>query len=114
MKRRACRTCPWRKSVPPGGFPGGCVKESELRQMASGIPVFKVMQCHNTPDGEGAKVCVGFAIKIGPKSVGFRFAASQGLIDEVEDDGDLVDSVHEVIQKHNTGRGLVCNPSWKE
>jgi hypothetical protein len=82
--------------------------------MASGIPVFKVMQCHNTPDGESAKVCVGFAIKIGPKSVGFRFAASQGLIDDVEDDGDLVDSVHEVIHKHNTGRGMVCNPSRKE
>jgi hypothetical protein len=107
MGRKACATCPWRKSAPPGGFPGGCVNEPELRRMASGEPYMKVMQCHCTPDGTG-KVCVGFAIRVGPQSVGYRLAGMRGLIDDVEDDGDLLESIEEVIDKHNTSRGFVC------
>jgi hypothetical protein len=75
--------------------------------MASGEPYLKVMQCHCTPDGTG-KVCVGFALKVGPESMGYRFAEMQGLIDEVEDDGDLLEDIEEVINKHNTSRNLVC------
>lgn len=107
--RRACKTCPWRKSVEPGGFPGGCVNENNLRRMASGDPAcMKVMQCHSTPDGEQAKVCVGFALRVGDASVGYRLCRIARMLDEVEDDGDLLDSVDDVIARHNTDRGLVC------
>ena len=106
MARPACKTCPWRKSVAPGGFPGGCVNEAELRRMASGEPYMKVMQCHSTPDGEQAKVCVGFAIRVGVDSIGFRLAKISGMIDEVEDDGDLIESIDDLIYRHNTDRGL--------
>jgi len=74
--------------------------------MASGEPYMKVMQCHSTPDGEQSKVCVGFAIRVGAESVGYRLCGVLGMIDEVEDDGDLLDSVDEVIERHNTGRGF--------
>lgn len=76
--------------------------------MASGESYFKVMQCHNTPDGQQAKVCVGFALRVGAASVGYRLAATLGLIDEVHDDGDLLENIEEVIEKHNTSRGLGC------
>lgn len=110
MARQACPTCPWRTSTPPGGFPGGCVQEDELRRMASGDPAcMKVMQCHNTPDDHRAKVCVGFAVRVGGDSVGYRLAGALGLLDPVADDGDeLLPSVEAVIERHNTGRGLVC------
>jgi hypothetical protein len=71
--------------------------------MASGAPYLKVMQCHCTPDDSRAKVCVGFAFKVGRKSVGFRLAEAMGLIDPVEDDEDLMDTVEDVIGKHNRG-----------
>jgi hypothetical protein len=76
--------------------------------MASGNPdETALMQCHSTPD-DRPKVCVGFAIRVGPRSVGYRLASLWGLIDEVEDDGDLLASVDEVIERHNTGRGFRC------
>ena len=105
--RRACASCPWRRSTPPGGFPGGCVSE-RLRAMASGHPhETGVMQCHSTPD-DRPKVCVGFAVRVGPESVGFRLAGVMGLLDPVVDDGDLLDTVDEVIERHNTRRGFQC------
>jgi hypothetical protein len=78
--------------------------------MASGDFDTRVMQCHCTPDGPDAKVCVGFAAKVGGESFGFRLAQILKMIDPVEDDGDLLDTVNEVIERHNTGRGLACNP----
>lgn len=114
MARKACKTCPWRASTPPGGFPGGCVNEGELRRMASGDPAcMKVMQCHNTPDDHRAKVCVGFAVRVGTDSVGYRLAGAFGMLDEVEGDADLLPSVEAVIERHNTGRGMVCAPEGK-
>ena len=70
----------------------------------------KVMQCHATPDDHRAKVCVGFAVRVGSDSVGYRLAGAFGMLDEVEepDDGELLPSVEAVIERHNTGRGLVC------
>lgn len=109
MPRKACNTCPWRTDTSPGGFPGGCVAEGELRRMASGDPsCMKVMQCHNTPDDHRAKVCVGFAVRVGRNSVGYRLAEAYGLLDETEGGDDLLPSVEVVINRHNTGRGLLC------
>jgi Family of unknown function (DUF6283) len=107
MARKACKNCPWRASTPPGGFPGGCVDATSLRRMADGSSM-KLMQCHCSPDGQDAKVCVGFALRVGHDSIGYRIAGVFGLIDKVEDDGDILDSIEDVIQKHNTGRGLSC------
>lgn len=73
-KRPPCGTCPWRKSTPPHGFPGGYISP-ELRAMASGEFGMEAMQCHCTPDGANAQVCVGFAIQVGFDCVGLRFAA---------------------------------------
>ena len=107
--RKACKTCPWRRSVAPGAFPGGCIDEETLLRMVDKDPkraILRVMQCHSTPDGEQAKVCVGFGLRVGPDSIGFRLAHLNGMIDEMEDDGDLLDSVDELIHRHNTGRGF--------
>jgi hypothetical protein len=77
--------------------------------MASGDPDHhKVMQCHSTPDS-APRVCVGFAVRVGSDSVGYRLAGAMGLIDEVEaDPDDLLEDVEQVIHRHNTGRGLRC------
>jgi hypothetical protein len=40
-----------------------------------------VMQCHCTPDGQRASVCVGFALQVGGDSTSYRFAAITGVID---------------------------------
>lgn len=98
----------------PGGFPGGCVNEIELRRMASGEPYMKVMQCHCTPDGEQAKVCVGFALRVGDASVGYRLCRIARMLDEVEDDGDLLNSVDDVIERHNTSAGWCANDTYQE
>lgn len=79
-KRRPCSTCPWRKDVPPHGFPGGSICSS-LERMASGEFGTTAMQCHSTPDGECAQVCVGFAVRVGFNSVGLRLAAMLGRYD---------------------------------
>lgn len=99
MGRKACKTCPWRISVPPKGFPGGCISP-ELEEMAAGKQLTKVMQCHCTPDDD-PKVCVGFALRVRDECIGFRLARLLGLIDEVEDDGDLLGTVEQVLEKHN-------------
>lgn len=103
MTRRACNTCPWRKGTPPGGFPGGCINEEELRRMASGEPgCMKVMQCHNTPDDNRARVCVGFAVQVGPDSFGYRLARALGMIDPIEgEEGEFLPDVEAVIERHN-------------
>jgi len=77
------------------------VNEVELRRMASGAHTLQAMQCHNTPDAEKAKICVGFAVKVGPKSIGYRIAAAFGRLDPVMDEEDLMDNVEDVIIKHN-------------
>lgn len=81
VKRRPCRSCPWRRSTPPGGFPGGVLDSASLRRMASGEFGQSAMQCHSTPDGERAEVCVGFAMVVGFDCVGLRIAAMAGRYD---------------------------------
>lgn len=86
--RTPCPTCPWRKSTPPGGFPGGCLDSRRLLAMAGGDPAEPAMQCHSTPDGEGAKVCVGFALQVGYRSVGLRIARFCGRYNPATIDAD--------------------------
>lgn len=81
VKRKPCATCPWRRSTPPGGFPGGALDAHGLLRMASGEFGPPAMQCHSTPDGEQAQVCVGFARVVGFDCVGLRFAAILGRYD---------------------------------
>lgn len=78
--RLPCHNCPWRKSTPPGGFPGGVIDAPRLLQMASG-GFGPAMQCHCTPDDNRAQACVGFALAVGFDCVGLRMAAMAGHYD---------------------------------
>jgi hypothetical protein len=107
VKRRPCLTCPWRKDVPPHGFPGGSICES-LERMAAGEFPAAAMQCHNTPDGPQAQVCVGFAVRVGFDSVGLRLAALTGRYDPATvtaDDVELWESVADLFHVHGKVAG---------
>lgn len=104
-KRKPCRTCPWRKDVPPHGFPGGSLCPS-LASMASGEFGMTAMQCHSTPDGPEAQVCVGFAVRVGFNSVGLRVAALCGRYDpdDVSAEGvPLWESAADLFRVHGVG-----------
>ena len=79
-KRKPCPSCPWRKSTPVGGFPGGAIDGERLLEMLDGR-MGSVMQCHCTPDDSRAQVCVGFALQVGCHSIGYRFAVLTGVVD---------------------------------
>lgn len=79
-KRAPCPTCPWRKSTPPRGFPGGLVMAERLVEMVTGGPEKRVMQCHCTPD-DRPKVCVGYGLQVGFQSVAYRLAVAIGAVD---------------------------------
>ena len=98
--RKPCSTCPWRRSTPPGGFPGGILDARRLLSMAGGADP-KAMQCHCTPDGADAQVCVGFALVVGFRSLGLRLAAVFGRYDPatVETDAPL-HSLASVLRAH--------------
>ena len=105
--RNPCRTCPWRKTVRKGGFPGGILDaKGLLRMIDDGMGT--IMQCHSTPDGADAKVCVGFAARVGPESTRYRIAVVEGIIDE----GDLnlstegLLTLHGIIRKHGGRPGV--------
>jgi hypothetical protein len=68
--------------------------------MVAGDPRAPAMQCHCTPDDD-PKVCVGFAIQVGPASVAYRLAVVLGYIDPLalDPDGEL-HSAREVIETH--------------
>ena len=84
--RRPCATCPWQRTTPRDGFPGGRIDAYRLLRMLEDR-IGKVMQCHSTPDGEDAEVCVGFAARVGRDSFSYRLAVLVGAVDE--DDLDL-------------------------
>lgn len=110
MKQRLpCPSCPWRKSTPQGGFPGGKVNAEELLTMARGEPHLPAMQCHITPDGERAEVCVGFALQIGFESVGLRIAHLVGRYDpdQVDTDEELHD-LESLLLTHGTFEPTGC------
>lgn len=106
-RRRPCPTCPWRSSTPQGGFPGGIVDLEGLHAAIHGSPFDRAMQCHCTPDGPEAEVCVGFALQVGFDSAPLRMAAfcEQYAPDQVEPDpADPLLSLRELVLKHG-GRG---------
>ena len=84
MKRVPCASCPWKKSTPRHGFPGGRICASGLDRAINGSLGDPAMQCHSTPDGEGAKVCVGFAQVVGFDSFPLRMARAFGRYDPDE------------------------------
>jgi hypothetical protein len=75
--------------------------------MASGDPSYmKVMQCHNTPDDHRALVCVGFAVRVGPDSFGYRLARALKVIYPIEgEEGEFLPDVEAVIERHNRRSG---------
>lgn len=77
--RMPCATCPWRKSTPTGGFPGGIIDTDALVRMVRGVSN-RIMQCHSTRDND-PKVCVGFVVQVGHESVACRLAVIVGLFD---------------------------------
>lgn len=86
--RQACATCPWRKTTPRSGFPGGSIDGAELRRMSLEHelkPGPMVMECHSGQVHQ-PKACVGFAAVIGRKSLGFRLAQALDLIDQFNPD----------------------------
>jgi hypothetical protein len=78
--RVPCPTCPWRKSVPKGGFPGGIVDIERLMLAIRGGASEKIMQCHCSRDSD-PKVCVGFVLQVGRESVACRIAVILGGVD---------------------------------
>ena len=109
-RRKACPTCPWRISVPPGGFPGGCVDAAALRRMSSQEFRFggSVMACHSMPP-KAEHVCIGFAVRVGTASMSYRISVLAGQIDEDTIDfatDDLLPGIEQVIWKHNTSRNM--------
>ena len=82
--RTPCVSCPWRRSTPRHGFPGGRICAASLERAINGSPFDPAMQCHSTPDGENARVCVGFAQVVGFDSAPLRMAALLGRYDSAK------------------------------
>lgn len=93
MKRTVCRSCPWKRSTPRRGFPGGRICVQGLADAMNGGPGSRAMQCHATPDGGRAKVCVGFALVVGSDSFALRLAKSIGRFN-AEDVAPTPDQLH--------------------
>ena len=88
-KRKPCPTCPWRREVAPGAFPGGCLNWHGMRRALTEV-FAPAMQCHCTPDGAEARVCVGFAAVVGFDAPSLRIAALAGRYAPAEVDVDGV------------------------
>lgn len=102
--RVPCKTCPWRESTPRGGFPGGIIDYKLLLDMTFGQSL-RAMQCHCTPNGAQAEVCVGFALQVGFTSPGYRLAVALGRADPEDLATDeLLLSLENLVLKH----GGVC------
>jgi hypothetical protein len=97
--RVPCPTCPWRKSTPARGFPGGIVDAAGLLRMIHGGPHEHIMQCHCTD--EAPEPCVGFVLQVGRHSMACRLAAIFGVIDykSMRADEDL-HTLGSLIAKH--------------
>ena len=101
--RRPCRTCPWRVSTQRGDYPGGGVDAAGLLAMIDNS--MTIMQCHNTPDGPGAKACVGFVLQVGEDHAGVRWLSYRsGLQGETFGTDAPLRSVTELIDLDATDR----------
>ena len=79
-----CRNCPWRKSSPKAGEPGGSIPEPDALTTAHAcLDGHKVMQCHKSSDAK-PKPCAGYLSVVGYESVGVRLAACMGTIDRAD------------------------------
>lgn len=75
-----CRNCPWRKSSPKAGEPGGSVPEPDALATARACTDgHKVMQCHKST-GAKPKPCAGFLSVVGYESIGVRLAVMGGIV----------------------------------
>lgn len=66
-------------------------------------PFGSAMQCHCTPDGDRAEVCVGFALQVGFDAPSLRLAAMCGRYDPAAVEADPDDpflSLAALIRKH--------------
>jgi hypothetical protein len=79
-QRVPCPSCPWRRSTPAGGFPGGIIDAMSLVRMVGGGAHEPVMQCHCTPD-TSPEICVGFALQVGGDAMSYRLAVIAGVVD---------------------------------
>lgn len=97
--RHPCLSCPWKRSTPRNGFPGGHIDVKKLRLAINGAPFDPAMQCHSTPDGERAQACVGFAQVVGFASTPLRMAALLGRYDP--------DEIAPIAEPMHTARSMV-------
>lgn len=78
-----CKSCPWRRSAPKAGEPGGSVPAHDLDGMRAAAQDctegLKVMQCHDSPDGD-PRPCAGFLSVVGYESIGVRLGVMQGIL----------------------------------
>ena len=116
-KRQPCTNCPWRVSTPEKGFPGGLIDADELASMIQET-TWRAMQCHCTPDGADAKICVGFVRRY-PDLAGVQIAERMGRytpdeIDWVTPPADQIHSLASLLRTHGGKRCmLVAEPSYK-
>lgn len=102
VKAILCQNCPFRRSSPKAGEPGGSVPEpgaiETARECTSGM---KVMQCHKSSD-RAPRACAGFLSVVGYDSIGVRVAVVLGLVRH-EDVGrsipGLYDSMREMLKE---------------
>lgn len=77
-----CNECPWRRSTPPGQFPG--TRYDTLRntsgtrgaEAALNAPLFA---CHKTAEGQ-EQACAGWLAAVGAGHLGVRLAVIQGRL----------------------------------
>ena len=78
-----CKNCPFRRSSPKAGEPGGSVPEYDeagMRRAAREVTEGrKVMRCHDS-EGEDPRPCAGFLSVVGYESVGVRLAVALGHV----------------------------------
>ena len=96
--RKPCPSCPWRKSTPSGGFPGGIIDAEGLLGMARGSEQ-KLMQCHCSSDAK-PKVCVGFALQLGSDSLLFRLAVLRGLVEQDLATDEPLHTLRSLLEQH--------------
>ena len=71
---RFCDNCPWKRSSPKAGEPGGSIPDVDARESYERIrDGCKVMQCHDSKDSD-PRPCAGFLSVVGFDSLGVRFA----------------------------------------